>query len=447
MEHNCGVSCAGCARCQPDANTKRSYQPPIPKANNTPVFWDGDGFIQVLLAHQCPPWVLDTFPGHGACEKDAINLAVRYIRPVNRCRAGGRCPEGSQYASCVTFNKGFVYPDYTQAGFCITAGPQGGGRHQLAFVEKTLAVDKNLHDYYVAAAVWAQSDAPARATCDSWCKRCDKENEYCPDTDLTPIASGEYGECDCLCVTGSSAADFDRCTTVTEHVCSISFCGGHGTGAFTSVGYPGGSYEGTCVCTCDPGYYGRNCELRVGDPCDINDCNHKSYTTDGEFGGIRPNCQCSCGFGMYNFEGKVCNEWTFRSNPGGIYSSRSTNFTIQARQEDLPPGQVGEECRCSGNPLYNGTYCRHAYGANGGRVGCIGDSVYLEGPANMIGNQYRLECALDEEDSKYKCTPTDHKTSIGITPSPPPSPLPPPPSSSSSSSTDGHFTHSSSQPL
>ena len=129
-------------------------------------------------------------------------------------------------------------------------------------------------------------------------KRCDKETEYCPDTATSPIASGEPGNCDCLCREGSVAADFDRCTTVSRDVCASSYCGANGAGAFSPTN---GVDEGTCACTCDAGYYGRNCELREGDPCDINDCNGRTMTTGDPTGvaGMRPNCKCNCGKGMF----------------------------------------------------------------------------------------------------------------------------------------------------
>lgn len=308
--------------------SRKSYQPPIPKANNTPVdWWSGKGFISPMLAKGCPPW------WSGKCTRDSVSLAARYIRVKNRCKEGGLCPGGkiaNQYKSCVNFNKDKFYPEYNQAGFCITAAPQGYGRHNLAYSEKVIAVNRVTANVYLAAIKWSQQDAPARLTCDSFCKKCDKATEYCPDTAETPIAAGEHGNCECFCRAGSRAADFDRCTTVSKAVCTdAAYCGGHGKATFTVVQ---GQDEGTCGCSCGEGWSGRNCELEDGEPCTINDCHHRTYEVDeGKHPyGIRPNCKCNCGGGNFNFDGDDCSTWTWKGNGRtGTWPSTSTNFTIQ----------------------------------------------------------------------------------------------------------------------
>ena len=297
---------------------------PIPPARPTPPEWWVDGqrpLIEAKLDNECPPFLPASEgwrPGHPnqhhhrrddpstheageGCKRDAVVLAAKYIKPLNRCGPGGRCGRGGQYATCVAFNKALVYPDYSQSGFCITAGPQGihegQSKHQLSYVEMTLANNPNTQDFYLMAARWANAAEPARMTCDSFCKKCDRATELCPDTATSPIPSGEHGNCDCHCREGSAAADFDRCTTVSAGVCASLYCGVNGAGTFTSTG---GADEGTCACTCHAGFYGRNCELEEGTPCDINDCNGRTYDTAPAghptgILGMRPNCQCDCG--------------------------------------------------------------------------------------------------------------------------------------------------------
>ena len=248
----------------------RDYRPhivgaPIPAPRPTPPDWWVPGqrpFIAHQLYTQCPPWLPgfrtgDETPGrHGGgvdgfgCRRDAVTLAARYVTPSNRCGEGGRCPRGGQYASCVTFNKAQIYPDYSRAGFCITAGPQGGPTPQTSYVEMMLANNANVQDFFLMAARWTNSAEPARMTCDSFCKKCDRATEFCPDTATSPIASGEHGNCDCHCREGSAAADFDRCTTVSRSVCAASYCGANGAGVFTATN---GADEGTCACTCNQG--------------------------------------------------------------------------------------------------------------------------------------------------------------------------------------------------
>merc|ERR1719235_1521587 len=92
--------------------------------------------------------------------------------------------------------------------------------------------DSDVGSEYMEAIKWAQTDSPARYMCDSFCKYCDKSTEYCPNTADSPIASGEPGDCTCHCRTGSLAADFDRCTTVTRAICETTYCGGNGEGIF-----------------------------------------------------------------------------------------------------------------------------------------------------------------------------------------------------------------------
>jgi len=381
----------------------KSYQPAIPPAGTTPAeFWTG-GFIQQLLGRQCPPWTLPPFtetamtPGHGGCKRDSINLAVRYIRPSNRCSPGGRCTRGGQYGSCVNYNKGKWYPEYNQAGFCITTGPQGGGKHQLAYVEKTLANNPGVGKFYVNAIKWAQTDSPARYSCDSFCKKCDRSSEYCPDTADSPIAAGDPGSCDCHCRSGVAAADFDRCTTVSAAVCSKHvYCGANGKAIFTPIG---GEDKGSCTCECDHGYSGRNCELRKGEPCNINDCNHRTHGGDL---GTRPHCACNCGSGKFNFAGPTCEDWTFGRNPGGKYSSTSSNFTVQRQTQGRcwggckPPGQLGEECLCT----VNGNWCRRFYS---GKNGCVGDSNVVLGPEALTKNSEGLACLKEKGGGKYRC--------------------------------------------
>merc|ERR1719399_566090 len=114
------------------------------------------------------------------------------------------------------------------------------------------------------------------------------------------------------------AADFDRCTTVSEAVCTDgAYCGGHGQASFTPT--DGSASRGTCACSCASGWYGRNCELQHGELCTINDCSHRTWgidyhmtpwISDGNFfkgsdvsgphpwqgvSGTRPNCRCNCG--------------------------------------------------------------------------------------------------------------------------------------------------------
>ena len=86
----------------------------------------------------------------------------------------------------------------------------------LGYLEVGIALfpEVNGDEFLMKAKKWAQQDSPARLTCDSWCKYCDKATEYCPDTVDSPIASGDYGFCSCHCWAGEKAADFDRCTTV-----------------------------------------------------------------------------------------------------------------------------------------------------------------------------------------------------------------------------------------
>lgn len=339
-------------------------------------------------------------PGHGGCKRDSINLAVRYLRPSNRCGPGGRCASGGQYGSCVNYNKGKWFPEYNQAGFCITTGPQGHGKHQIAYVEKTLANNPGVGQFFVNAIKWAQTDSPARYSCDSFCKQCDRSSEYCPDTTKSPIASGEPGACECYCRSGVAAADFDRCTTFSAAVCTKHYCGANGKAIFTPMGKED---EGSCKCECHQGYYGRNCELREGESCDINDCNHRTYGGDkpGDLG-IRPNCNCNCGSGKFNFAGPTCEDWTFGRN-AGKYRSTSSNFTVQRQSQGRcwggckPPGQLGEECLCSVN---SGNWCRRFYR---GKSGCVGDSSIIRGPEEFTKNSKGLACIKENAKGKYRC--------------------------------------------
>lgn len=364
--------------------SRKSHQPKIPPAQDTPGdwWWDGHGFIQQRLGRECPPWLPGVKPGHGGCKRDAVNLAVRYIRPGNRCGAGGRCSRGGQYASCVTYNSGKFYPEYNRAGFCITTGPCMRGKHQISYVEKTIVNNMGTAQFYLKAMHWAQRDSPARLTCDSFCKKCDKKTEYCPDTADSPIASGEFGSCGCYCRAGSEAADFDRCTTVSAAVCAQSYCGTNGEGSFTPTV---GAEEGTCECGCKTGFYGRNCELKKGDACDINDCNHRSNGASG----TRPDCKCDCGGGKFNFAGPTCVSWTFGNNPGGKYPTSSMNFTVQRSADSFQgfkrQAQEGGQCRCHMKWLF----CKKRYK---GGVGCVGDTIVQAGPEKYAKNRRGLVC-------------------------------------------------------
>ena len=65
---------------------------------------------------------------------------------------------------------------------CLTAGATTGNRHNIAYAEKTIAVNgipgggsgtnqliqTNVNYFYEQAMRWAQTDAPARLTCDSF---------------------------------------------------------------------------------------------------------------------------------------------------------------------------------------------------------------------------------------------------------------------------------------
>merc|ERR1719247_674313 len=293
-----------------------------------------------------------THPGKGqaGCLRDSINLAVNYIRPGNRCWEGGVCARGGDKASCLAFNRAKWYPAYGQDGFCITAGPMMPHEHQSAYIEKIFAAIPLARKDWMPAIKWAQTDSPSRYMCDSFCKKCDKSTEYCPDTADSPIASGEPGDCDCFCRAGSEAADFDRCTTVTAAVCASSYCGNGGHGTFTATNGPD---EGTCKCACASGFYGRNCELQEGTPCDFNDCNHRTHGEVSDLG-IRPNCKCSCGEGKFNFFGPTCEHWTWGPNKAnnGKYPSTSTNFTVQKQTVGCkggcnPIGHEGDTCKCT----------------------------------------------------------------------------------------------------
>ena len=90
---------------------------------------------------------------------------------------------------------------------CITPAANTGNFHGLTYLEKCIAVngvpgrgsevfsngspghdDTYVNFFYQQAMRWAQTDAPARLTCDSFCKRCDKPLGHCPDTATSPIA-------------------------------------------------------------------------------------------------------------------------------------------------------------------------------------------------------------------------------------------------------------------
>jgi len=396
------------------SSVRKSYKPEIPAAGPTPeMFWKGEctgtagwgaGSIDAALEKECPPWSPDWWhhglstQGMNGCLRDSVNLAVRYINPCNRCKPGGRCDRNGnkrQYGSCLAFNKNKWYPAYGQDGFCITAAAMEPAHHNSAYIEKILAAIPNARPDWPMAVRWAQTDSPARLMCDSFCKKCDKSTEYCPDTDSSPIASGELGDCECYCRAGSEAADFDRCTTMTAAVCESSYCMNGGTGTFTPTNGPD---EGTCTCACTSSFYGRNCELQEGTPCTLNDCNHRTYDNDDNLG-IRPNCKCNCGVGIFNFYGPKCEEWQWGkdANYKGTYSSTSTNFTIQrgapmryAMTGTVKQGVEGETCQCTD---WRG--CTGWYVKAGGKTGCVGDSYIVRGPPAYTSNSNGLKCIAD----------------------------------------------------
>merc|ERR1719174_2019999 len=81
---------------------------------------------------------------------------------------------------------------------------------------------------FILSTRWAQQDSPEVLTCESFCTGGPAPNKG-------TIWSGAIGESKCHCVSGSSAGQFDRCTTVSEKVCTDSqYCGGHGAATWKS---------------------------------------------------------------------------------------------------------------------------------------------------------------------------------------------------------------------
>ena len=78
-------------------------------------------------------------PGHrcgpgGVCHGPHSPTAAQSV-------AGNPFPSSNMYDSCVTYNRGAFYPEYNQAGVCITAAAVTGNRHNLAYLEKTIGVN------------------------------------------------------------------------------------------------------------------------------------------------------------------------------------------------------------------------------------------------------------------------------------------------------------------
>merc|ERR1719174_2029774 len=113
------------------------------------------------------------------------------------------------------------------------------------------------------------------------------------------------------------------------------YCGGHGEAEFTPSC---GNGEGTCKCKCRAGWSGRNCELKDGEPCNINDCYHRTFiglNKGGNYSGTRPNCKCKCGSSMFNFNGgdeHMCTRWKYAGRTGTT-GTTSSNFNIQGGTE------------------------------------------------------------------------------------------------------------------
>jgi len=261
------------------------------------------GSVIPALKKGCPPWSFWLPSRKTFCRRDSANLAVRYIRPPNRCGPHGECLG----KSCVIFNAagsntGTFYPENSTAGFCIPAGSKVFG---LGYIEHTiLSIRLNYWDWIMATR-WAQQDSPEVLTCQSFCTGGPTPNK---DTRW----SGQHGKCKCHCVSGDSAGHFDRCTSVSKQVCTdAQYCGGHGTATWTKrVSGKGKSKcddEGQCSCACKGGWSGRSCNLAPDTPCDMNDCSHLGFGI-----GTRPNCKCSCGT---HFHGSDCSkaDWGFGS--------------------------------------------------------------------------------------------------------------------------------------
>lgn len=261
---------------------------PTLKDTSTDWLFPYPGSVVRALSKHCPPWY-DEVPngdrGHHGCKRDSANLATRNIRPTNRCGKTGECLD----KACVIFNGKSFYPENSPAGFCIRAG---AGEMGLNYIEFAINAIKGNHWDWIYSARWAQQDSPEVLTCQSFCTGG-------PEPNKDARWSGQHGLCKCHCVSGSSAGQFDRCTSVSKQVCTdAQYCGGHGTATWVKSQNARCDDEGQCSCACKGGWSGRSCELAPGTPCNMNDCNHF-----GEGSGTRPNCRCKCGS---KFKGSTC---------------------------------------------------------------------------------------------------------------------------------------------
>jgi len=321
-----------------------------PTPQNTPKEWFFEGVpkdaYRLCARHprQCPPWYdlsqkdspwYEPFLGRyngGAteCKRDSAELAVMFNRPNNRCGPKGECMN----AVCVTFNGLSFYPESSSAGFCIHAGTE---MMSVAYIEKYILAVRRNHPWdfrnrwdQIMSTRWAQRDSPGILTCESFCTGG-------PTPNKGTIWSGDHGACKCHCVSGSGAGQFDRCTTVSEKVCTDSqYCGGHGKATWesgkdhvTSSGSATPDFmkgekcsdRGKCSCACEGGWSGRNCELAPNTPCDVNDCNLFGFAT-----GTRPNCKCTC---SKHFYGDRCANWHWNHNKVECtVPARSSGFKI-----------------------------------------------------------------------------------------------------------------------
>jgi hypothetical protein len=298
------------------------------------------------LGEKCPPWLCEDesfcVSAASGCKRDSIEYVAAGIAPKRRCGEDGSCDSGF---ACVILNGRLFYPEKSPAGICVppSGTPNRGNNFGLMFMEYHLSMYNG--DLHHMAWEWMQKDHPERLACTNFCKGMPGTTMVAKSMgtlitawpDAAPRGKyqgshldwwvgyrGSYhkGGCKCHCMegTGSEPGDWDRCTSVSQGACTdAGYCMGRGTAMWS----PQCDEVGQCACACEKGYYGRNCELKVGDPCDHNDCNHHAV----EVTGTRPKCECMAAWTGHKFEGTWCEKSSFGMFPPfADFWSTSTQF-------------------------------------------------------------------------------------------------------------------------